>query len=363
MKNLVVLGSTGSIGTQTLDVVRRFPEKFCVKALAVNRNVELLAEQVKEFEPEKVVVFDEKAFNVFEQTPLNPPLSRGRLQVLGWMKGLIELVEDEEVDIVMNSLVGQIWVVPTRAALKKGKIVALANKETIVVAGEEMKQLECEFGGEIRSVDSEHSAIWQVMRAGKRNEVKKIWLTCSWGPFRDVDLWPREKLKNVTWEQAVKHPTWNMGRKISIDSATLANKGLEVIEARYLFDLEPDQIEVIVHPQSIVHSAVEFYDGSIIAEMGATDMRRVIAYALFGEERVENNLKKLNLFDVNLTFERPDRERFPCLALAEKAVRIGQEACAAYNAANEEAVDLFVKKEIGFYDIPKKISEQLLTNN
>jgi len=349
MQKLVVLGSTGSIGTQTLDIVRKFPDKFEVYALAINKNIELLAQQIEEFKPQKVVIFDPEARTQFKIPGVD---------ILEGMQGLIEISEDKNTDIIMNSLVWAIGVTPTRHALKAGKIIALANKETIVCAGEEMKQLERQYGGQIRSVDSEHSAIWQCIRAGRQSEIQKIRLTCSGGPFRDPVLRPKEKLASVTRDQAVKHPTRNMGRKISIDSATLANKWLEVIEAMYLFNLKPDQIEVVIHPQSIVHSAVEYKDGSIIAELGKTDMRRVIAYALLNEERLENKLEKLNLFDLQLDFQKPDRERFPCLALAEKAARTSQEACATFNNKNEEAVALYIENKIWFYDIPQFIAWQ-----
>jgi len=356
MQNIVILGSTWSIWTQTLDVVRNFSDKFRVRALAVNKNIELLFKQIEEFNPERVVVFDEKSADKLKVMLV----WMSGVEVLSGMAWLISLVDDNFVDIVMNSLVGAIWIEPTRYALKAGKIVALANKETIVCAWQEMMRLVREFWWQIRSVDSEHSAIWQCLRAWKRSEVRKVWLTCSGGPFRDGKLWSKEKLMSVTPEQALKHPTWKMGRKISIDSATLANKWLEVIEAMYLFDLNPDQIEVIVHPQSIVHSAVEFNDWSIVAELWATDMRRVISYALFGEDRPVNTLKKLNLFETNLTFEKPDRDRFPCLMLAEKAARLWQEACADFNNANEKAVQMFLDGEIWFYDIADMIKERII---
>ena len=355
MQKLTILWSTWSIGTQTIDIVRQFPTELEVYALAVNgNNIDLFVDQIKEFFPKKVVIFNKEKKSDLEQR-----LAWIDVQILTWMEGLIAISEDDNVDIIVNSVVWNIWVEPTRSALSKWKIVALANKETIVVAWQEMKALEKKYGGEIRPIDSEHSAIWQCLRAWKREEVKKIWLTCSGGPFKDATLRPKEKLETVTKEQALKHPTWTMGAKITIDSSTLANKWLEVIEAVYLFGLRPDQVEVVIHPQSIVHSAVEFNDGSIIAELGATDMRRAISYAIFGEQRHENNLKNLSLFDLNLTFSKPDRERFPCLALAEKAVRTSQKACEVFSNVNEEAVALFLKGEIGFYDIPRLISEKL----
>lgn len=359
-KKVTILGSTGSIWTQTFDVINEHPDDFEVYAISANSNIEKLYEQIKEFKPKKVVVFDEnkaeelkivvnKYFCSLPQIP----------KILSWMKGLIEISEDPKTEILLTSVVWAIWLKPTKAALKKWKVIALANKETLVVAGEEIKKLVKEFWWEIRPIDSEHSAIWQALRAWKREEVKKVWLTASWWPFRDKEKWPKEKLNNATIKEALKHPTWKMWSKITIDSSTLANKWLEFIEAVYLFDLKPEQIEVVVHPQSIIHSAVEFNDGSIIAELWATDMRRAISYALFWEKRPKNSFKTFSFFDQNLTFEKPDRERFPCLALAERAVRHSQKACEIFNNTNEIAVAKFLAWEIWFGEISVMIEEGL----
>ena len=275
------------------------------------------------------------------------------------MKGLIEISEDSNTDILVTSVVWSIWIEPTKAALRKWKIIALANKETMVAAWEEINELLSEYWWEIRPVDSEHSAIWQCMRAWKQSEIKKIWLTASWWPFRDKTLWPKEKIRNVSPEQALKHPTWKMWNKISIDSSTLANKWLEFIEAMYLFNLKPEQIEVVVHPQSIIHSAVEYSDWSIIAEIWATDMRRAIAYALHWANREKNNLKEFSFFEQNFSFERPDLDRFPCLALAIEAANTSQESCKVFNDTNEEAVKLFLEWAISFYEISDMIESAM----
>lgn len=350
--NISILGSTGSIGTQTLDVIRRSGGMFRVFGLSTHSQIDLLEQQADEFGVKEVCVFQGDFAQKLQE-------KRKDFHVSSGLEGLIRIATLPEVQTLVTSIVGRIGLEPTLAAIDAGKNIALANKETLVVAGEEVMRRSREKGVEIRPIDSEHSAIAQAMRSGKRSEVKKVWLTASGGPFRDKTLWPIEKLESINVEQALNHPTWKMGPKITIDSATLANKGLEFIEAMYLFDLHPDQIEVVVHPQSIVHSAVEFFDGSIIAEMGATDMRRCIHYALSGEERHDLKLKELSLFDLSLTFEKPDRERFPCLVSAEKAARMGQKACATFNDANEKAVKDFLAGEIGFMDIPRNIEKAL----
>lgn len=350
MKNISILGSTGSIGTQTLDVVRRSKGAFRVLGLSANSNIELLEKQADEFGVKELAVFNEaQAFELQEK--------RKDLSVEKGIDGLLAIATLHGIETLVVSVVGAIGSQPTMAAIEAKKDIALANKETLVVSGIEVMQMAKKHGVSIRPIDSEHSAIAQCLRSGKRGEVHKIWLTCSGGPFRDLKKWPIEKLEKVTPEEALAHPTWNMGKKISIDSATLANKGLEFIEAMRLFDLDPSQIEVVVHPQSIVHSAVEFKDGSIVTEMGATDMRRCIAYALSGEERMDMNLKRLSLFDLNLQFEKPDYERFPCLSLAIQAAKKSQEACRAFNNANEAAVADFLSGEIGFMDIGRRVNE------
>lgn len=355
-KKISILGSTGSIWTQTLDVLREHSENFEVYAISANSNIEKIIEQIREFNPKKVVIFDEKKAEKLRENILN---LNNKPEILFWMKWLIEISEDENTDILVTSLVWKIWLEPTKSALKKWKIIALANKETLVVAGEEIKKLVKKYWWEIRPIDSEHSAIWQCLRSWKKSEVKKIWLTASWWPFLDKKKWTKEKIKNASIADALKHPTWKMWKKISIDSATLANKWLEFIEAVYLFDLKPEQIEVVVHPQSIIHSAVEFNDGSIIAELWATDMKRAISYAIFWEKRPKNSFKTFSFFDQNLTFEKPDRERFPCLFLAEKAIKHSQKACEIFNNTNEIAVEKFLNWEICFGEIGEMIWREL----
>jgi len=359
-KNISILGSTGSIWTQTLDVIREHSEIFEVYAISANSNIEKLFEQIKEFNPKKVVVFDEKKAEELRKNVWNAGLhSIQEPEIFSWINWLIDISEDDKTDILVTSVVWAIWLEPTVSALKKWKIIALANKETLVVAGEEIQKLVKKYWWEIRPVDSEHSAIWQCLKSGKKSEVKKIWLTASWWPFLNKEKWTKEKIKNAKISDALNHPTWKMWKKISIDSATLANKWLEFIEAVYLFDLKPEQIEVVVHPQSIVHSAVEFNDGSIIAELWATDMKRAISYALFWEKRPKNSFKTFSFFDQNLTFEKPDRERFPCLSLAEKAARHSQEACKIFNDTNEIAVAKFLGWEIGFGEIGEMIEGEM----
>jgi len=348
-----ILGATGSIGTQTLDVVRRTKNSYTVLGLSTHKNIQLLEEQADEFGVKDLCVFDRCLAEELQK-------KRADFCVVSGENGLIKLASLEKVKTVVVAVVGRIGLEATLAAIKNKKDIALANKETLVVSGIQVMEEAKKQGVEIRPIDSEHSAIQQCLKAGKRSEVKKIWLTASGGPFRNAEKWPKEKLESVTVEEALNHPTWKMGKKITIDSATLANKGLEFIEAVRLFDLRPDQIEVIIHPQSIIHSAVEFIDGSIIAEMGKTDMRRCIAYALSGEVREDIGLESLDLFSQNLFFEKPDRERFHCLAMAEKAVSHSEEACAVFNDVNEEAVAQFLNKKISFIDIAKKIEKALL---
>lgn len=354
-KQISILGSTWSIWTQTLDVIRNHLDYFEVYALAVNSNIKLLKDQIKEFKPKKVVVFDSK--NNLEMSSFVS--SRLDLEILSWIEWLIEISEDKNVDIVVASMVWAIWLEPIKSALRKWKIIAYANKETMAVAWKKMKELEKKYWWEIRPIDSELSAIWQCMRSWEKKEIKKIWLTASWWPFRDINIWPQSKIEKAKTIDALKHPTWNMWAKITIDSATLANKWLEFIETMYLFDLKPDQIEVVIHPQSLIHSAIEFIDWSIIAEIWATDMRRAIAYSLFWQKRIQNNFKHFSFFDKSLTFERPDFDRFPCLWLAIKSAKHSQEACKIFNNTNEKAVELYLKWEIWFYDISKMIEEDL----
>lgn len=342
----MILGSTGSIGTQALDVLRLYPEQFEIEGLAVRQNIDLLIDQIYEYSPAKVVVADEK-----KALELKNRVG-SKIQVSSGEDALVELAASEDVDIVLVALVGIAGLKPTIAALKAGKTVALATKEVLVAGGEIITKLASESGTTIIPVDSEHSAIFQCLQGCSNvdKEVNKIYLTASGGPFRG---YKRDELKRVTVEDALKHPNWKMGPKVTIDSATLMNKGLEVIEAKWLFNLSVDQIDVVVHPQSIIHSMVEFVDGAILAQMGSPDMRIPILYAFTYPERYLTNVERLNLIEMgNLSFEQPDIENFPCLSLAYKAIRIGGTMPAVLNAANEVAVDMFLKGNISFLEIP-----------
>jgi len=354
-KKISILWSTWSIWTQALDVIRQNLDSFEIYAISWNLNISLIEKQIKEFKPKKVVVFNKKKAN-----ELRIKIWKLKVDVLYWIDWLIEISNDTKIDILLTAITWSIWLEPTKAALKLWKIVALANKETMVVWGEQINKLLKKYWWEIRPIDSEHSAIWQTLRSWERKEVKKIWLTASWWPFRDKKLWPKEKIAKADSSQALKHPTWKMWKKITIDSATLANKWLEFIEAIYLFELKPEQIEIVIHPQSIIHSAVEFNDWSIIAELWTTDMKRAISYALFWEKRIKNSFKTFSFFDKKLTFEKPDLERFPCLDLAIKATKIWQKACKIFNNTNEIAVEKYLNWEIGFYDISWMIKKNLL---
>ena len=353
MKNLSLLGSSGSIGTQTLDIVRAFPEKFKVIGLSTNTNLELLKKQIQEFQPEAVSVMNlEKAEELRKLKP--------NCEVYEGMDGLIKIAQLEKTEIVVTAIVGEIGIEPTLAGIEAGKIIALANKETLVAEGEKVMNLAKEKKVEIRPIDSEHSAIWQCLQSGRRNEVKKIWLTASGGPFWDTQKWSLEKLKTVTKTEVLNHPNWQMGAKISVDSATMMNKGLEFIEAMYLFNLKPEEIEIVIHPQSLVHSAVEFVDGSIIAQISKPDMRHAILYALTYPERQANNFAPLNLFDQKFEFFKPELKRYPCLKLALECAKKGGDFPKKLNRANEEAVAKFLKGEIGFLEIGEYIKKQLI---
>ena len=348
MKKLAVLGSTGSIGTQALEVVDNLPGDFDVVALTTNTKVDLLREQIKKYEPEYVVVGDEGKRAELVAADL------GRTQILFSSE---ELIKEAGADLILNALSGVAGIVPTLEAVKAGVDVALANKESLVAAGDIIMKLAREKKVNIYPVDSEHSAIWQCLRGEKEKEVKKIIITCSGGPFRGKK---RDELKNITVEQALDHPTWSMGGKITIDSSTLMNKGLEVIEAYQLFDVTPEQIEVVVHPQSIVHSAVEFADGSIKAQLGPHDMRIAIQYALTYPAHKPSPAEDFSLTDVaRLDFEEPDLEAFPCLAYAFAALKAGGTMPAVVNAANEAAVMLFLDGKIKYLDIPQLIKEAM----
>lgn len=345
MKYISILGSTGSIGTQTLDVVREHSHELRVCAITGNNNIKLLKEQILEFSPELVCVMnDEKALKLKNMLPSNVTT-----EIMCGMEGLIAAAEFEKSEVIVTAISGMIGLKPTIAAIKKHKTIALANKETLVTGGSYIMNLAKEYNAEILPVDSEHSAIFQCLMANEKKAINKIVLTASGGPFRGKDT---EFLRNVTIEDALKHPNWSMGKKITVDSATLMNKGLEVIEAKFLFDVEPEQIEVVVHPQSIIHSGIEFTDHSTIAQLGLPDMRVPIQFALLYPRRVQNSYKSLSLSEIgSLTFEKPDMETFKCLRLAFDALRVGGTMPTVLNASNEACVNLFLNKKISFLDI------------
>jgi 1-deoxy-D-xylulose-5-phosphate reductoisomerase len=344
-KNISILGSTGSIGTQTLDVIRNLGD-VKVWSMTANTSIELFEKQIREFKPKLVCVMNES-----KAAELKNNISDLSVKVVTGMDGLIEAATMTESDTVVNSVVGNIGLVPTVEAINSGKNIALANKETLVTSGELVMKLIKEKNVAMYPVDSEHSAIFQSLQGNEGNKIKRILLTASGGPFRNT-----ADLKNVTLADALNHPNWNMGKKITIDSATMMNKGLEVIEAKWLFDVDLEQIQVVVHPQSIVHSAVEYEDGAVIAQLGVPDMKVPIQYALTYPKRVANPFPKLDLFEIgNLTFEKPDMQKFKCLALAFKAIKTGGTMPAVLNAANEIAVSKFINEKIAFVDIPELI--------
>ncbi len=346
MKTLVVLGSTGSIGVQTLEIISMFPDRYEVAALAAGRNVELLADQVRMFRPELVSVGDDESVK-----KLRSLLGEGLdLSIVVGASGLLD-VATVEADLVVAGLVGAVGLEPTLAALQRGRNVALANKEVMVTAGALVQRVASEQGAQIIPVDSEHSAIFQVLSGQRSQDVKRLILTASGGPFR---TWSRGEISNASRKEALNHPNWEMGPKITIDSATLMNKGLEVIEARWLFDTDPDHVDVVVHPESIVHSLVEFVDGSVLAQLGLPDMKVPISVALSFPERLELDLPSLDLTETAaLHFERPDGERFPSLGLAYRALASGEAAPAVLNAANEESVAAFLQGKVSIPDIPR----------
>ena len=357
MKRISILGSTGSIGKQTLDVVRQHKDKFEVVAISANSSVDLLLEQIKEFKPKYVAVYDElSAIKLKSMIP-----SDINIEVLSGMEGLKTISSLDEIDVLLTAIVGMIGLVPTLEAIRNGKDIALANKETLVCAGNLVMNEAKKYGVSILPVDSEHSAIFQSLNGEKNKEIEKIILTASGGPFRGKK---KEDLLNVTKNQALKHPNWSMGRKISIDSSTLMNKGLEVIEAKWLFDVEHNQIDVVVHPQSIIHSMVQFIDSSVIAQLGCPDMRLPIQYALSYSDRIECDFERLNLAKIaTLTFEEPDMDTFPCLKLAYDTLKMGGTYSAVLNSANEVLVNEFLEDKIGFYDIPYYIEKTLEAHN
>jgi len=350
MKNIAILGSTGSIGTQALAVIDGNRGRFCVTALAAGRNIALLREQIAKFRPRIVAVFDEEcALRLGEE----PGLPR-ELKILSGPDGYKEIAALPENDLVLSAMVGAAGLIPTVAAVEAGKDVALANKETLVMAGALVMEKAAAKGVRILPVDSEHSAIFQCLQGGSAGEVRRIILTASGGPFR---TWTREELRRVRPDQALRHPNWTMGRKITIDSATMMNKGLEIIEARWLFAVKVEQIDVVVHPQSVVHSLVEYRDGSVLAQLGHPDMRVPIAYAFSWPERLADTGEFLDFRNIPaLEFYPPDADRFPCLSLAGDALRIGGTMPAVLNGANEIAVQAFLEEKILFTDIPEVIA-------
>ena len=347
MKRLAILGSTGSIGTQTLEIVRDNKD-LQVVALSAGSNVKLLEEQIREFHPVYASLESEEAAADLRKRVKDLPV-----KILCGMDGLIQIAEMEESDVLVTAIVGMIGIRPTIAAIKKKKTIALANKETLVTAGHIIMPLAAQMGVSILPVDSEHSAIFQSLNGEKKEQIHKLLITASGGPFRGKT---REELAGMQVEDALKHPNWSMGRKITIDSATLVNKGLEVMEAKWLFDVDLDRIQVVVHPQSIIHSMVEFVDGGIIAQLGTPDMKLPIQYALFYPDRRPMNGKKLDFYELaQITFEKPDPETFTGLKLAFEAARAGGSMPTVFNAANEKAVALFLDKKIKFLEIPETI--------
>ncbi|MBO8452109.1 MAG: 1-deoxy-D-xylulose-5-phosphate reductoisomerase [Bacteroidetes bacterium] len=349
-RRLAILGSTGSIGRQTLDVVSQHPDLFEVELLTANTSSDLLVEQAVRFNANSVVIRDESKYREVADA-----LEPHYIKVFTGMESICGLVAGDNIDMVVTAMVGFSGLQSTVAAIKAGKAIALANKETLVAAGETVMKLAAEHHAAILPVDSEHSAIFQCLQGANGAEIEKIHLTASGGPFRE---WSREKIASATKEMALKHPKWNMGNKITIDSATMMNKGLEIIEAKWLFGVDQDRINVVVHPQSVIHSMVEFADGAVIAQLGYPDMREPIQYAIGYPERLPLDNRRLDFAELaSLTFSAPDEERFPALALAREAlVRGGNMAC-IMNAANEEAVAAFLDGMISFYGITDVVAE------
>lgn len=353
-KYIAILGSTGSIGTQALEVIKAHPDKFVAEVLTAQQNADLLIRQALAFKPNAVVIGKEELYE-----KVRDALLPHDIKVYAGAKALASVVEMESIDIVLTALVGYAGLAPTMRAIEAGKHIALANKETLVVAGELVTSLARKKGVNIYPVDSEHSAIFQCIVGEFHNPIEKVILTASGGPFRGMN---RVELASVTKAQALKHPNWDMGAKVTIDSASLMNKGLEVIEAKWLFSLKPEQVEVVVHPQSIIHSMVQFTDSSIKAQMGLPDMRLPIQFALSYPDRIEASFPRLNFMDYpQLTFEKPDSETFRNLALAFEAMERGGNAACILNAANEIAVAEFLKDKIGFLDMSDIIAECLMS--
>ena len=350
MKKLTILGSTGSIGRSTLDVVSRFPENYKVTALSAGRNIELFEQQIRSFRPEVVAVADKKSADKLGKR-ING------IEILSGAEGINSVASYADSDLVISSIVGSAGLMPTLSAIRAGKTVGLANKEALVMAGEIVMRESKKKRIKIIPVDSEHSAVFQCMEGYKKKEVRRIILTASGGPFFSRK---KEDLRNITAEEALKHPNWSMGKKITIDSATLMNKGFEVIEARWLFDLPADMIDVLIHPQSIVHSLVEFRDRCCLAQMSMPDMRGPISYALAYPSRLDDPIPGLDLDRIgSLTFKKPDDGRFPCLSYAYEAIETGGTMPCVLNASNEVAVNAFLQNRIGFNDIPFVIRRTL----
>ncbi len=352
LKKIAILGSTGSIGRQTLEVIEQHPDNFAVEVLTANNSVDLLIEQAIKFQPNAVVIGNKDKYKQVSEA-----LSGHDIKIYGGEDAIAQIVQMESIDIVLTAMVGFSGLLPTVNAIKAGKTIALANKETLVVAGDIITRLALEYKVNILPVDSEHSAIFQCLVGEYHNPIEKIYLTASGGPFRGKDV---EFLQKVTRSQALNHPNWSMGDKITIDSASLMNKGLEAIEARWLFDLKPEQIEIVVHPQSIVHSLVQFEDGSIKAQMGLPDMRLPIQYALSFPERLQVDFKRFNFMDYpSLTFEKADEKVFRNLNLAYEAMRKGGNMPCILNAANEIAVSQFLNETIGFIEMSEIIEKTM----
>ena len=351
-KGLAVLGSTGSVGVNTLDVVASHPERFSIVALAAHGNVDIIEQQARRFHPQLVVLFDADKASLLQHR-----LKGLNIEVDAGLDGLCRAATYPGVDMVMTAVVGAVGLQPTLCAVEKGLDVAVANKEPLVMAGELVVRPDTEGWGRIIPVDSEHNAIFQALHGQEHASLRRILLTASGGPFRD---WSLETMQHISIDDALNHPTWKMGRKITIDSATMMNKGLEVIEAYHLFHVSLEQINVVIHPQSIIHSMVEFFDGSILAQLGIPDMRIPISYALAYPERLPNALPSLDLFDIHaLNFYAPDLNRFPCLQLSFEAAKIAGTMPAVLNAANEIAVQAFLDGVIAFLDIPAVIEETM----
>jgi 1-deoxy-D-xylulose-5-phosphate reductoisomerase len=357
MKKITVLGSTGSIGLNSLKVIEKHPERFRVVALGAGKNIELLTKQIEKFRPSAVAVLEEEAADTLRSR------LRDKVQtvVFSGAEGFTRLSTLEEADTVISAITGAAGLIPSYEAIKAGKSIALANKETMVMAGPLVLEEAKRHGGSILPIDSEHSAILQALQGHSREDLRRVILTASGGPFRDL---PIEELESVTPAQALSHPIWSMGQKITIDSATMMNKGLEAIEAKWFFDLEMDQISILVHPESIIHSMVEYKDGSVIAQLGIPHMMTAISYALSYPRHIETHLSPLQLDEVGtLSFEKPDKKKFRCLDLAFQAAEIGETMPAVLNAANEIAVDSFLKGQIGFLQIPALIEKTMEAHN